>query len=267
MHEVDVVIHAAGCRDLTQSPMNLEIANVKLTQSVWDAASRAGVKRFIHISAASVVMQSPCSLLNVDETQSAVQTDYLPYSASKAKAEKWLLNARVVSMKLLILRPSFVWGLGDSVDKEIGPKVNRGQFGWFSQGHYLFSTCSIANLCHALDKALVYGGTSFLFFISDSEPVEFRSFMLSRLNAGRYSIPHFSISRRMAWRLAFFTETGWKYLPMPGRPPLVREMVRLLGYPFTVSIDNARSDLGYRAPYAIEDCMRALQKVNQTPLL
>lgn len=263
MHGVDVVIHAAGCRDVTQSKLNLDIANVKLTQSVWRAASAAGVQRFVHISAASVLMQSPRPLLNVDESCSAAQMDYLPYSASKLRAEDWLLNANAENMRLVILRPSFVWGLGDGVDTEIGPASNRGQFGWFSQGRYPFATCAIANLCNALDKTLIYEGAHSVFLISDAEPVDFRTFMLSRLQVGGYPAPRFSISRRIAWWLAAFTEQGWKYLPMPGKPPLVREMVRLLGYPFTVSIENARCELGYQAPYAIDEQMRALQKASK----
>ena len=39
---------------------------------------------------------------------------------------------------------------------------------------------------------------------------------------------------------------------MPGKPPIVREMVRLMGFPFTVSIERAQRELGYLAHHSIE---------------
>jgi nucleoside-diphosphate-sugar epimerase len=65
-------------------------------------------------------------------------------------------------------------------------------------------------------------------------------------------VPTLSVPRKLAWWLGGFTETGWKYLPMPGKPPLVREMVRLMAFPFTVSIERARRELGYLATHSIE---------------
>lgn len=256
---MDAVIHAAGCRDLTRSKTDFEINNVRLTQSVLSAASAAGVRQFIFISAASVVMQEPRALINADESGGTTRQDYLPYSSSKAAAEALVLNLNSENMRTVVLRPSFVWGRGDAVDGAIGPASHRGQFGWFSQGRYPFATCSIANLCDALNKALLYAGQSTAFFISDREPLEFREFMLSRLKAGGYQAPRFSIPRRLAWWLAAFTENGWNHLPLPGKPPLVREMVRLMGYPFTVSIEKARTQLGYEAPHAIEEQMRIIK--------
>jgi len=250
--EFDVLIHAAGCRDLAAPVRLLEQSNTILTQRVVDAAAKAGVPQFIYISAASVVMGVPTPLLNVTESSPIVLRDYLPYTRSKALAEASVLAVRQTAMTVVVLRPSFVWGKGDSIDTEIGPASNHGQFGWFSQGHYPFSSCSIANLCDALQLAMQYTQTGCVFNISDGEPVDFRAFMSQRLKVGGYRVPTLSVPRKLAWWLGAFTETGWKYLPMPGKPPIVREMVRLMGFPFTVSIERARSELGYLAANSIE---------------
>jgi nucleoside-diphosphate-sugar epimerase len=248
----DVLIHAAGCRDLTASAELLEQSNTVLTQVVVDAAAKSGVPRFIHISAASVVMGDPTPLLNATESSPIVLRDYLSYIRSKALAEASVLAVQQSAMKVVILRPSFVWGKGDSIDTEIGSASNRGQFGWFSQGHYPFASCSIANLCDALQLAMQYTQSGCVFNISDGEPVDFRVFMSERLKVSGFRVPTLSVPRKLAWWLGTFTETGWKYLPMPGKPPLVREMVRLMGFPFTVSIERARRELGYRAAHSIE---------------
>jgi nucleoside-diphosphate-sugar epimerase len=251
----DVLIHAAGCRDLTARPEVLEQNNTILTQRVVDAAAKAEVHQFIYISAASVVMSDPTPLLNTTESSPIVLRDYLPYARSKALAEASVLSVQQSAMKVVVLRPSFVWGRGDSVDTEIGPASNRGQFGWFSQGRYPFASCSIANLCDALEYAMQYTESGRVFNISDQESVEFRAFMSRRLEVSGFRVPTLSVPRKLAWWLGAFTENGWKYLPMPGKPPLVREMVRLMGFPFTVSIERAKRELGYLAPYSIEAAM------------
>ena len=75
----DVLIHAAGCRDLT-APANLLLqSNVRLTQTLVDAAAAANVAQFIYISAASVVMSNPTALLNVTESEPITLQAYLPY--------------------------------------------------------------------------------------------------------------------------------------------------------------------------------------------
>lgn len=259
----DVLIHAAGCRDLTASADLLLQSNVRLTQTLVDAAIAANVAQFIYISAASVVMSNPTALLNVTESAPITLQNYLPYTRSKAIAEASVLVAQQTAMRVVVLRPSFVWGKGDSIDTEIGPASNRGQFGWFSQGHYPFAICSIANLCDALQRAMQHTQSGCVFNISDREPVDFRAFMTQRLEVSGFQVPTLSVPRKLAWWLGTFTETGWTYLPMPGKPPIVREMVRLMGFPFTVSIERAKRELGYLGRHSIKEGMSNITSLIQ----
>lgn len=264
MAEVDCVVHAAGCRDLSGPKWAFEKSNIELTQNLLSAATQAGVNQFIHISAASVAMGEAMAMTNVSESAALSLRDELPYTRSKVLAEESVLAAGESGMKILILRPSFVWGDGDSIDTEIGPASHRGQFGWFSQGRYPFATCSIANLCDALQRAMQHTQSGCIFNISDREPLEFRAFMSQRLELGGFRVPTLSVPRKLAWWLGAFTETGWKYLPLPGKPPIVREMVRLMGFPFTVSVERANHELGYLAPHSIEAGMAHLLALAST---
>lgn len=263
MAGVDCVIHAAGCRDLAGPRWAFEKSNIELTQHLLSAATQAKVKQFIHISAASVAMGEAMAMTNVSESSALSLRDELPYTRSKILAERHVLAAGESGMNVLILRPSFVWGNGDSIDTEIGPASHRGQFGWFSQGRYPFATCSIANLCDALQRAMQHTQSGCIFNISDRETLEFRAFMSQRLELGGFQVPNLSVLRGLAWRLGAFTETSWKYLPLPGKPPIVREMVRLMGFPFTVSIERAKQELGYLAPYSIEAGMLEIASLMQ----
>jgi 2-alkyl-3-oxoalkanoate reductase len=259
LKQCDVVIHAAGLLELGSAPAEFASANIELTRILLKAAQVAAVKKFIYLSAASVVMHGPQDLLNLDETAPLTQRAELPYSFSKARAEELVLSAASTSFQTMALRPAFVWGPNDAIERIIGPAIKTGKFAWFDHGSYLFSTCYVGNLCAAVLLAINHEGVGQAFYISDGEPVIFKEFMLARLQAGAFQAPKWSLPKSLAWALAHFAETGWAYLPLVGKPPLVREMVRLMGYAFTLNITAARRQLNYVPPYSIADGMAEIK--------
>jgi hypothetical protein len=88
--------------------------------------------------------------------------------------------------------------------------------------------------------------------------MQFRQWMTMRLSAGNFKVPTLSIPHSLAWPLARFTENGWKYLPLKGEPPLIREMVHLMAHPFSVSIQKAKDQLAYEPIFSIEAGMREI---------
>jgi 2-alkyl-3-oxoalkanoate reductase len=147
------------------------------------------------------------------------------------------------------------------IDRQIGDAAKKGRFGWFNQGNYLYSTCYIENLKEAVSKALDTKQTGQAFFISDGKPMIYRHFMTRRLAIDHYPIPKFSIPNQLAWALASFTENGWRHLPLKGAPPITREMVRLTGYSFTVSIKKAKELLTYEPIFTVEQGLEHLGRV------
>jgi nucleoside-diphosphate-sugar epimerase len=147
------------------------------------------------------------------------------------------------------------------VDQSLGRAADQNQFGWFDQGDYAFSTCYVENLCEAVKKALMSDASQESFFISDGPALQFREWMSMRLKAGHYKVPKLSIPRSFARPLARFTENGWKYLPLPGNPPLIGEMVHLMAHPFSVSIQKAREQLAYEPLYTVEAGMLEIEKM------
>ena len=87
--------------------------------------------------------------------------------------------------------------------------------------------------------------------------------MTRRLEVSGFQVPTLSVPRKLAWWLGAFTETGWTYLPLPGKPPIVREMVRLMGFPFTVSIERAKRELGYLGRHSIDEGMSNIASLIQ----
>lgn len=257
---LDVVIHCAAEMKLWNSEKALLETNVFMTKNILESAKQAGIKKFIYMSDASIAKNPSGQNLNISESRALPLLKDFPYSHSKSQAEQLVLHAGNETLQTISLRPSSVWGKGDVVDRILGRAADLNKFGWFDQGDYLFSTCYIQNLCEAVKKALLSDSNQESFFISDGSPIQFRQWMSMRLKAGQYKVPTLSIPRSLARPLARFTENGWKYLPLRGNPPLIREMVHLMAHPFSVSIQKAKDQLGYEPLYAIEHGMLEVGK-------
>jgi 2-alkyl-3-oxoalkanoate reductase len=256
---IDTVIHCAAHVSTWSSPEIFYQHNVLVTKSLLESAKQAGVQRFIFMSCASVVMQQRQALLNISESLPLTNRVELPYVRSKALAEALVLEAASEHFKTIALRPAFIWGQGDIIDRQIGQAANNGKFGWFNQGNYLYSTCYIENLYEAVSKAIATDQFGEAYFISDGEAVSFRSFMSERLRISGFPTPSLSIPIKLAWPLARFTENGWKYLPLKGLPPITREIVRLTGLPFTVSIEKVIQQLDYQPVYSVHQGLHHLE--------
>ncbi len=258
---VDTVIHCAALVSTWSPSDNFYQNNVSVTQTLLESAKQAGVRRFIFLSCASVVMQQGQDLMNIAESLPLTKRHELPYIKSKALAEALVLEAATENFKTIALRPALIWGKGDIIDSQIGQATMNGKFGWFNQGHYLFSTCYIENLYVAVAKALTSDLFGEAFFITDGEPLSFRSFMSQRLRISGFPTPTLSIPRFLAWGLARLTENGWRYLPLKGLPPITREIVRLTGFTFTLSSEKSFIKLQYEPRYSVPQGLKHLTKL------
>ncbi|WP_353201715.1 NAD(P)-dependent oxidoreductase [Polynucleobacter sp.] len=257
----DVVIHCAAEMKLWDSEKALYETNVLMTKNILESAKRSGIQQFIFMSDASIAKNPSSQNVNVSECRPLPALQDFPYSYSKYQAEQLVLEAGDEMFRTISLRPASIWGRGDLVDRRLGEASNLNKFGWFDEGNYLFSTCYINNLCEAVNKALLSKSTQESFFISDGQAIQFRKWMTMRLSTGHYKIPSLSIPRSFARPLARFTENGWKYLPLCGEPPLIREMVHLMAYPFSISIQKAKDQLAYEPLYSLEDGMLEIEKM------
>lgn len=256
----DCVIHCAAHVGLWGSKSLYENLNIQLTKRLLQAATQEGVRKFIYMSCANVVLNDSVPIEDATEEMPICYQDSLRYAHSKAQAEKLVMSSASERFTAIALRPALVWGNGDMIDRQIGPAADRGQFGWFGHGRYPYSTCYIGNLCQAVLQVLTANVASGAFFIRDEEQMNLRKFLSTRLRAGGYAVPTLSIPLAVAWPLARFTENGWNYLPLKGEPPLVREAVRTMGYPFTVSINKAKNAFEYRARYSVAEGLAVIQR-------
>ncbi len=255
----DAVVHIAAHLKMWGPWEDFEASNVTLTDQVLAAAKSCGVKRFVHVSAASVVMQEAMPVIHADESAPLTSLRHLPYSATKAIAETHVLASHSDTLKTVALRPPLIWGSGDTVDGDLGDQVRKGQFAWIDRGDYPYASCHVQNLSHAIALAL-WSEVTGAFFLTDGEDITLRDFLTQRLLASGLQAPRMSVPAKAAWWLGGAMEKLWATGWMPGDPPLTRELVRLIGYPFSLDIRRAKSVLGYSPEVTIAQGMSLCKK-------
>lgn len=212
------------------------------------AASSRSVRKVVYVSAAAVVMGDPKSLIKVDETAQTHQRDFAPYSSSKAEAEKILLasNNRRPGFETIAIRPPLIWGKGMPMLEHMVKTVRKGQWQWVGGGSQAMSTCHVDNLVDALLLAAEGGRGGEAYFVADAEEGTLKSVMTELLATQGVKAGDKYVSFGMAWRLAGIMALVWRLFGLRGEPPITRQLLQLIGKPFTVNTSKAERVLGYR---------------------
>lgn len=250
--------HLAAANTEALSRAALYEVNVEGTARVLAAARAAGVRRVVHVSSESVLAgRQP--IVRADETWPLPPDPIGGYPWSKALAEQRALEANGEGLEVVVVRPRWIWGPDDTkVLPELVAAVRAGAFAWIDGGRYLTSTCHIRNLVEGLALAYRRGRPGEVYFLTDGEPVEFRTFVTRLLATQGVDAGERSLPRQLAWALATAGAWAWRCLPLPGAPPLMPGRLRLVGEEVTVVDAKARRELGYTGATSIEAGLREL---------
>lgn len=241
------VIHVAALFKLWGKPEEFERSNVDGTRNLLRAASSAGtVRRFIQVGAAAVVMGDMEPMLRVKEHLPLQERSWAPYSASKARAEALVLGANTPGkFETMVVRPPMIWGRGMPTLDHMVENVRAGQFRWVGDGSQAMSTAHVDNVCHAALLALERGVAGEAYFVSDGEDSTLREVISALLRTRGVEPPKDTVPLPIAWNMARAMEWIWRAFRRPGEPPITRQMLRLIGQPFTTDISKAQRALGY----------------------
>lgn len=256
----DVVVHAAAHFRLWGDPAEFERSNVQGTNNLLQAAAGASVKRFVQLGAAAVVMGDREPMLHVNETLPRRERAWAPYSASKARSEALVLGAnRPGVFETVVVRPPMIWGAGMPSLDHIVDTVKAGRFRWVGGGSQAMSVAHVDNVCHALELAVEKGRGGEAYFVSDGTDSTLKETMSGWLRTRGIEPPRASAPLPVAWVMAGLMEWVWRAFSRPGEPPMTRQMLRLIGEPFTVNTDKAQRELGYRPIVSREQGLLAMQ--------
>src|SRR5256885_3971806 len=140
-------------------------ANVDGTRNVVNACRDAGVRRLVHVGTEAALMAGQ-PLVNVDETAPLRPDSRAPYPATKARAERIVVEAE--GLETVVVRPRFVWGAGDStILPVLVSMVRSGKFAWIGGGGHLTATTHIDNTVEGLILAAERGKPGEAYFVTD----------------------------------------------------------------------------------------------------
>ena len=241
----ELAFHAAAMLGDWGKPEDFERDNVDGTRNALTACADAGVRRFVHVGTEAALLAGQ-PLVNVDETAPLRPDSAALYSSTKAKAERLALDASREGFETVVVRPRFVWGRGDTmILPTMTEMVRARRWAWIGGGHHRTSTTHVDNTVEGLVLGAERGRPGNVYFVSDGEPVVFREFVTQLLETQGVEPPNRSIPAPVAAALATVSETVWRTLPLPGRPPLTRFAYWISAQECTIRIDKARQELGY----------------------
>jgi nucleoside-diphosphate-sugar epimerase len=259
MADCGVVFHLAAKVDEWGDPAAFRRVNVEGTENALAAARRADVDRVVHASTEAVLADGSPKR-DVDESHPLPDEPVGYYPRTKAEAERRVRAADGDGLRTTIVRPRFVWGVGDTtLLPELVGAVRAGRFAWFDGGRYRTSTCHVDNAVEGFLLAAEHGSGGEAYFLTDGDPVEFRAFVTDLLATQGVKPPERSVPWRLAWWAARAGEAAWRTLPLSGQPPLTTMSVATIGQPMTVDDSKAREELGYEAAVSRAEGLEALR--------
>lgn len=256
-----VVFHVAALFKLWGDAAEFERSNVSGTANLLRAAREAGVARFVQLGASAVVLGKPAPLLRATEALPRQQWAWAPYSASKARSEALVIGANQPGVfETMVVRPPMIWGRGMPMLDQLVDAVRAGDFRWVGDGSQAMSTAHVDNVCHALELASANGRGGEVYLVSDGADQTLKAFMSELLRSRDVEPPKASVPLPMAWLLAGAMEWAWRTFARAGEPPITRQMLSLIGAPFTLDIGKAARELGYRPEVSVAQGLRELRR-------
>jgi nucleoside-diphosphate-sugar epimerase len=227
-------------------------ANVQGTDNVIASARAAGVERLVHVSTEAVLADGR-AIVRADEERPIAERPVGLYPLTKGIAERHVRAATSAGFDAVVVRPRFIWGRGDTTLLPAMVKaVHDGRWRWIDGGHYLTSTCHVANAVEGLLCAAERGVRGGVYFLTDGPPVEFRSFVGELLLAAGADPGKKELPRWLARLIATLTS----FLP---NPPITRTALALVAQEVTVNDARARRELNYLGKKSIQEGLSELR--------
>jgi nucleoside-diphosphate-sugar epimerase len=246
MAGADAVFHAAALFTMWAPVADFERANVEGTRNMLAAAQAEDVARFVYISAAGVVMGDGRPMIDVAEDTPLAYPSWAPYLATKAQAQTLVLNAdKTAGLRTAVILPPLIWGAGMPMLEHIVEDVKAGRFAWPAGGKQLMSTAHVDNVCACAILAAEKSPGGRAYFVTDGSNQSMRSVITELVRTKGVDIKARNAPLGIAWFMASLMEFVWRTFKRSGEPPLTRQMLRMVGYDFTVSDRRARDELGY----------------------
>lgn len=237
----DAVVHAAGIARIGQDdPTALEV-NVRGAEIVLGEAARVGVARAVHTSSTSVMGATRTPVLLDETSPGNAGALGIRYFLSKLRAERAALDLARRGLPLVVVRPSFVLGPGDThgSSASIVPALVRRRIPAYVDGGTSF--CDVRDVAAGHAAALERGRLGEVYVLGG------HNLRTGELAARVCALAGVKPPPRIPYEaaLAFAAlQEGWARVS-GGRPATRRELVRAAALYTFASSEKARAELGY----------------------
>lgn len=247
----DWLIHAAGMLGQPGVPESAyHTLHVQGTQNILAAAARANVARVLYISSPGVL--GPIDGQPADETTPLAPSN--PYERSKAAAEKAALDFVDKGLPVIIARPEFIYGPGDTHVLGLFQAVQRGLFFYIGKGQAVCHPTYIDDAVRGMLLCLEKGVPGQIYHITGPRPVTFEEYGRTIAAALQVRPPWLRLPKFVALVGAIKLEFFGKILGFT--PPLSRTGVAFFSENRRFSWQKARQQLGYQPQIDLADGVR-----------
>jgi nucleoside-diphosphate-sugar epimerase len=166
----DAVLHLAAETAATRDTDRVELVNVGGTRNVVQAATGAGVERFVFCS--TVVTGNAHGETLTEESTLPVDT---VYGRSKQRGEDIV---RESGLRSAIVRPGHVYGPGGWYESEFVKRLQQpGRFAVIGKGDNWWDVVRVEDVAAGLVLALEKAGDGRVYHVADDQPITFYDFV------------------------------------------------------------------------------------------
>ncbi|MHB8576615.1 MAG: NAD-dependent epimerase/dehydratase family protein [Dehalococcoidia bacterium] len=256
----DAVVHTAALVSDWAPWEQYFLVGVRGTRNVLDAAVRAGVKRFVHLSSIAVYgADLHGHLLRESDPYEHQPPNWAPYVRQKVLSEQLAFGYhRRHEIEVTAIRPSAIWGAGDRtfyprlsalLGSPLSVIVGRG-----SNRIASVSARDVADVCCRAAALAIASGRAYN-VSSERELTQREIYGLIALASGKPA-PSRHISARVAFGAAAAAESVYAAAHFTRTPPLTRFGLLLIASDTRVDSSLARADLGWREVQSVSDAIR-----------
>ncbi len=256
------VVHLAAKVSLAGAFSEFEAVNVGGTRTVLDAAQRAGVERFVHVSSPSVA-HAGSSLVGAGAPPADPVRARGPYARTKAAAELLALarDGGAGAPHVVVVRPHLVWGPGDTqLVERIVDRAARGRLPLLGHGAALIDTLYVDNaadgIVAALDRADAVHGRAYV--LTNGEPRTVADMLGGICRAAGVRPPAWRVPAGLARAAGGAVEAVWRVRPGTDEPPMTRFLAEQLSTAHWFDQRATRADLRWRPAVSIDEGLRRL---------
>jgi len=252
MKDIDLVFHCAGVLGGWGKPESLFWnVNFEGTKNMLEAARKADVNRFVHISS--------CGIFGPLEDGEAADDNhaYNPkniYEKTKAEAEKLALRYAKEGLNTVILRPEFVYGPGDLHLLPLFRTIRTGKFVFFGGGRSVLHPTYVDDVLDAMmATSSEPEAVGQAFNIAGEKTVTVKEFISEMAKAMGCGIPSMDMPVIVAKAAGILLENTWGLI---AKPPLTVSQVGYLSENRAFRIEKAKRMLGSAPRICLEEGMK-----------